>query len=95
MGVFLKTTCHKEWLRAIGASIEVDLDTGVVGTRLGYTLGQFISGVGVPDYVVFDSSVLEKGDGGVHAAGWFDHNWKLDDSGFLRGRDDSEGASDD
>ena len=30
-----------------------------------------------PDYMVFGSDVLAKGDAGVRAAGWFDHAWRL------------------
>ena len=49
--------------------------TGIRGTRLGYTLPYFTSGVGYPDYAVFSSEVLAKGDGGVLNAGWFAHDW--------------------
>jgi predicted esterase len=59
-------------------------DTGVRGARLGYTLAPFVSGVGYPDYAVFNSEVLAKGDGGILAAGWFDYAWKLDGNGYLR-----------
>jgi len=50
-------------------------DSGPRGTRLGYTLAPFISGVGYPDYVVFGAGILSSGDGGVLAAGWFDVRW--------------------
>ncbi|MCC7014819.1 MAG: hypothetical protein IT454_19810 [Planctomycetes bacterium] len=43
----------------------------------------FASGVGLPDYTVFGPAVLEKGDGGVLSAGWFDAHWQLDGHGFL------------
>ncbi|MBI5362874.1 MAG: prolyl oligopeptidase family serine peptidase [Planctomycetes bacterium] len=59
-------------------------DSGVRGARLGYVLAPFASGVGYPDYTVFDSSVLAKADGGVLAAGFFDHAWRLTDQGFVR-----------
>ncbi len=58
--------------------------TGPRAERLATTLAPFVSGVGYPDYVVFDASVLEKGDGGVLAAGWFDHEWKLQTEGGFR-----------
>jgi len=58
--------------------------TGVAGTRLSYTSAYFVSGVGYPDYTIFGPDVLQKGDGGVRAAGWFDADWKLDGHGFLR-----------
>src|SRR5690606_24847296 len=53
-------------------------DTGVRGARLGYALAPFVSGVGYPDYALFSSAILRSGDGGVLAAGWFDHAWALD-----------------
>jgi hypothetical protein len=59
-------------------------DTGVRGSRLGYTLAPFTSGVGYPDYAVFSSRTLTDGDGGVLAAGWFDHRWQLDPRAFVR-----------
>lgn len=58
-------------------------DTGPAGTRLSSIVPYFASGVGLPDYTVFGPSVLEKGDGGVLAAGWFDAQWQLDGHGFL------------
>ncbi len=58
--------------------------TGTPGARIGYTLPLFVSGVGYPDYVVFDAEVLSDGDGGVRSAGWFDALWALDGHGFVR-----------
>ncbi len=52
-------------------------DSGPAGTRLLGTLVPFTSGVGYPDYVVFDSRALRLGDGGVLQAGWFDATWRL------------------
>ncbi|TDJ71494.1 MAG: hypothetical protein E2O39_08235 [Planctomycetota bacterium] len=57
--------------------VGVFADTGIPGTRLGYTLAPFVSGVGYPDYAVYDGAVLEEGDGGVRFAGWFDQVWGL------------------
>ncbi len=51
--------------------------TGVPGARLGYNLAVFVSGVGYPDYAVFDSTVLRAGDGGVLATGWWGNDWRL------------------
>ncbi len=51
--------------------------TGVRGARLGDTLAPFVSGVGYPDYALFDGRVLTEGDGGVLAAGWWDEAWQL------------------
>lgn len=51
-------------------------DSGARGTRLGYALTPFISGVGYPDWTLFSTDVLTKGDDGVLAAGWFDALWR-------------------
>ncbi len=64
--------------------VGVIADTGVKGIRLGYDLAPFVSGVGYPDYTIFSSAVLEKGDSGVLATGWFDAKWKPQAGGFLR-----------
>lgn len=45
--------------------------TGETGSRLGFTLPLFVSGVGWPDYVIFDATVLTRGDGGVRRAGFY------------------------
>ena len=52
-------------------------DTGPRGARLLGTVPVFVSGVGIPDYALFGSDILTKGDGGVLAAGWFDFAWRL------------------
>jgi hypothetical protein len=59
------------------ALVGVIADTGVKGARLGSSLPLFSSGVGLPDYTLFSSDVLTRGDDGVLAAGWFDHRWRL------------------
>lgn len=66
--------------RADDASALVGMfaDTGPRGSRLGYVLAPFVSGVGYPDYAAFSSAILRAGDGGVLAAGWFDRDWNFD-----------------
>jgi dienelactone hydrolase len=59
-------------------------DSGPRGTRLGHVLAPFVSGVGYPDYAVYGPEVLRSGDGGVLAAGWFDHRWRIAEGGFRR-----------
>lgn len=66
-------------------------DTGVAGSRLGYTLAPFVSGVGYPDFALFSADVLAKGDGGVLAAGWFDYDWNLDGREMVRRSTVTEG----
>ncbi|MCU0724989.1 MAG: hypothetical protein MUE73_04240, partial [Planctomycetes bacterium] len=58
--------------------------TGPAGMRLAYGLPVFVSGVGWPDYAVFDEEYLRSGDGGVIATGWFDHRWRLQPGGYVR-----------
>ncbi len=55
--------------------------SGPRGDRLAPTLALFVSGVGYPDYCVFGPGVLTAGDGGVLAAGFFDHAWRLEEAG--------------
>lgn len=52
-------------------------DAGARGSRLGYALRTFVSGVGYPDYAVWNPEMLRAGDGAVLAAGFFDHRWRL------------------
>jgi len=60
-----------------GALVAGFADSGVAGTRLLDTLAPFTSGVGYPDFAIVDARVLQLGDGGVLAAGWFDATWGL------------------
>ena len=55
-------------------------DSGLAGSRLLSTLAPFTSGIGYPDYALFSARVLQQGDGGVLAAGWFGPAWTLDAS---------------
>ncbi|MBM4014276.1 MAG: hypothetical protein FJ293_04845 [Planctomycetes bacterium] len=55
-------------------------DSGALGTRLGHALLPFTSGVGYPDYALFDAGFLATGDGGVLAAGFFDAEWRLQEA---------------
>lgn len=86
LGAVFVRPLRGEWPAKNGAGCLVGAfaDTGVRGARLDYTLAPFTSGVGYPDYALFSSDVLAKGDGGVLAAGWFDFAWKLDGHGFVR-----------
>ena len=58
--------------------------TGPRAELLSTTLAPFVSGVGYPDYAVYDATVLTTGDGGVRAAGWFDATWQLQAAGSFR-----------
>ncbi len=37
------------------------------------------SGAGLPDFIIFDEQVKQKGWGGVISAGFFDSNWQIDE----------------
>jgi len=47
------------------------------GEKLAMTLGTFYSGAGLPDFLIYDRAVKEKGWGGIIAAGFFDERWKV------------------
>jgi hypothetical protein len=49
---------------------------GLEGMRTVERLPYFSSGVAYPDWVVFGSSVLEKGSEAVVGAGWFGPDWR-------------------
>ena len=63
--------------RDIPGLVGLFADSGPRGSRLGFSLAPFTSGVGYPDYALFSADVLTKGDGGVLAAGWFDAAWRI------------------
>jgi hypothetical protein len=65
--------------------------TGPRGTRTACGLLPFTSGVGYPDYAVFDEEFLRSGDGGVLAAGFFDGDWRVRPGGFSREQADRGG----
>ena len=60
-----------------GALAAAFADTGAAATRLFYAFPVFVSGVGIPDYVVFGPGFLREWDGDVRAAGWFDWAWRM------------------
>lgn len=59
------------------ALVAVLADASPRMSRLASLLAPFVSGVGYPDYVIYDASIESEGDGGVRAAGWFDWDWRL------------------
>jgi dienelactone hydrolase len=62
---------------AAGPRFALLASTGPEADRVAASLSLFVSGVGYPDYVVYGPEVLAQGDGGVRAAGFFDHRWQL------------------
>jgi poly(3-hydroxybutyrate) depolymerase len=59
------------------ALVGVVSGSGPVGMPLTDRLPYFISGVGYPDWVIFDASVLKQGVKGVRGAGYFSQDWGL------------------
>ncbi len=57
------------------ALVGVVAGTGPAGMRLTDRLPYFVSGVGVPDCVVLDSTMLTQGEPGIRAAGFFGPDW--------------------
>ncbi len=52
--------------------------TGLTGMKLTDRLPYFVSGVGVPDWVVLSPDLLTKGAAGVKGAGFFGVDWKVE-----------------
>jgi len=52
--------------------------SGPRGAALSTAVPYMTSGVGLPELLLFDSSMLRQGVPGVLAAGWFDNAWSLD-----------------
>jgi hypothetical protein len=50
----------------------------VKGMRVTTRLPYFVSGVGFPDLMIFDSSMLLNGASGVRAAGYFGNDWSVE-----------------
>ncbi len=61
------------------AMVGVVSGTGLVGRRLTDRLPYFVSGVGFPDWIVLEPSMLERGVEGVVGAGFFGNGWEVDE----------------
>ena len=60
------------------ACVAVIGGTDIVGMRLANRLPVFAAGIGYPDWVLLGPEVLEKGTGGVLAAGFFGADWQVE-----------------
>lgn len=67
------------------AMVGVISGSGPVGMRLTQRVPYFVSGVGVPDWIVIGAEAMEKGLPGVRGAGFFGNDWGLsgEDSGWV------------
>jgi pimeloyl-ACP methyl ester carboxylesterase len=61
------------------ASVGIIAGTGLEGCRTTDRLPIFVSGVGIPDWVVISSGMFTEGIRGIPAAGFFDHAWRVDE----------------
>jgi len=59
-------------------SVGVIAGTGMPGLKAASQNRYFVSGSGFPDFLIFKTTMLRKGAGGVIGSGFFDNNWKLD-----------------
>ena len=64
------------------ACVGVICGTGVVGARTCDRIPLFLAGVGVPDLVIVDSTMLRDGVSGVRAAGFFGNDWSIETGQF-------------
>ncbi|MBI1380836.1 MAG: prolyl oligopeptidase family serine peptidase [Planctomycetaceae bacterium] len=60
---------------AEGALVGLVAASDVPGARLAHLSAWIVSGVGLPDFAIYDASVLSGGDEGVRAAGWWSEDW--------------------
>jgi dienelactone hydrolase len=58
--------------------VVVHMGTDIVGLGLADFFKTIYAGAGLPDYVIYDQSVLTKGWAGVICTGFFDNAWKVD-----------------
>lgn len=65
------------------ALVGVISGSGVEGMHLTDRLAYFASGVGYPDCVILGADVLNKGIGGVRAAGYFGSDWSVPSGEFV------------
>lgn len=73
-GVFVY---HRNAGRGIIAAVT---GTGITGMRLTQPMRFFLAGAGVPDFTFVDGQMLTSPSDGLVLTGYFDNNWKLDDS---------------
>jgi hypothetical protein len=60
------------------ASVGAVSGTGIKGLRTTTRLPYFVSGIGYPDLLILDSTVLEKGAAGIRALGYFGNDWSIE-----------------
>ncbi|MVT09167.1 carboxylesterase family protein [Chitinophaga tropicalis] len=74
------------WPRADSktASVAVIGGTGLPGMRAADANQYFAGGSGFPDYMIFSTDLLQGNTSAVKTAGFFNNEWKLDESEMIR-----------
>ncbi|WP_204743321.1 carboxylesterase family protein [Pseudocnuella soli] len=68
------------------ASVAVIGGTGVKGMNAANANQYFAGASGFPDFMIFSLDMVQQGAAGLKSAGFFDHNWKLDESNMVLGK---------
>jgi hypothetical protein len=68
------------------ASVSVVSGSGLGGMKAANANQYFAGASGFPDFMIFDLDMLQTGVLGVKFAGFFDHNWKLDEGNFAESK---------
>ena len=72
---------------SIVASVGVISGSGVRGMKAANANQYFAGASGFPDFMVYSLNMLQSGVSGVKMAGFFDHNWNLDNNNFVISND--------
>jgi poly(3-hydroxybutyrate) depolymerase len=68
------------------ASVAVIGGTGLKGMNAANANQYFAGASGFPDFMIFGLDMLLQGAAGLKSAGFFDHNWKLDDTNMVQAK---------
>lgn len=68
------------------ASVAVVGGTGLKGMQAANANQYFAGASGFPDFMIFSLDMVQQGAAGLKAAGFFDHNWKLDESNMVQAK---------
>ncbi|MEO6730256.1 MAG: alpha/beta hydrolase-fold protein [Ferruginibacter sp.] len=66
------------------ASVGVVSGTGIKGMQAALANQYFAGASGFPDFMIFSLDMLRSGVNGIKMAGFFDNEWKLDPTEFIR-----------
>jgi hypothetical protein len=69
------------------ASVGVITGSGIKGMQSANGNQYFAGASGFPDFMIYRLNMLQTGPAGVKLAGFFDHNWTLDDNNLVASED--------